>query len=191
MPAVGLATLAVAIVLAAVALAGSLSGVLSQPVLSGAGTVSEGGHPGTYYLYAQTGTTSGAGGVTFSHFYPPPQLSAAVTHVSLDGQPLSIGPYVHGYSSTLTLGNRTFTAVGQVQVPHNGTLTLTADSDEGPLIVAPTIGGVPGKLVLPGIVAGVGLIVVLAGILARVTAGRRGRVTAGRRGRAAPAQPPG
>lgn len=153
----------------------SIPAVLGTPVLSGAGTISEHGHAGTYYVYAQTGSTRSLGPVTVSTFAPV-DVEAAATHVSLDGRPLAITPYEHSYGSTIDRGSRHFSAIAQVYLPHGGTLSLTADHDEGALVIAPTIGEAAKGLIVPGVIALGGLLLAGSAALWRARTRRRGAV---------------
>jgi hypothetical protein len=147
---------------------------LDRPILSSPGSVTSQAGPGTYLVYAQSGSSTGGLGFNVTDSYPA-QVELDTLSVTERGVTLPVQPYDSDVSQTLTRGSRIFAAVGQVRVTRRGPVTLTATQSEGALILAPSIGGIF-RSVLPGaLTALAGLLIVVPAVAWRVVAGNRRR----------------
>ncbi|HEX3426680.1 MAG TPA: DUF2510 domain-containing protein [Acidimicrobiales bacterium] len=127
---------------------------------------------GTWFIYQQTATRSGFGGVSFSSQHPTTLQPGDVTVTGPRGQVLPVS-YVT-VDDTITQQSGIYTAVVQFDVPSSGTYSLMVTTPSSRILVARSLGdtfkGVVGFVlvgVAGGLLTAVGVVLLIVGIVRR------------------------
>lgn len=127
---------------------------------------------GIWFIYQETGTRSGLGGVTFGSQHPTTLRPGDVTVTGPEGQVLPV-TYVTE-NDTITQQTAIYTAVVQFDVPSSGTYTLMVTTPNSRILVARSLGdtfkGVVGFVlvgVAGGLLTAVGVVLLIVGVVRR------------------------
>jgi hypothetical protein len=139
---------------------------LNTPSLATPGTTHRHLSAGTWIIFQRTGTRSGAGGFTFSQNGAPDLLPEQVTVTgpgSGSGAP-SVPAVPTSANETITQGSRVYTSALQFDVVTAGDYTVAVDAP-GQVLITRSLGHTFGSLLVPLLLAGVGGVLALTGVV--------------------------